>query len=132
MNTSKYAGHALIVIAIIHSTLGIVLGWPILTAMHQDGWLASTMVNGKLDMSREAITWFLLSGYFWLLLGALMITLVKNGIELPRYLGWNFLAVAAVMVIIMPASGAYFFIVVSLMIFYSKSETARNQTSSQI
>jgi len=129
MKTSKYAGHALIAIAIIHSTLGIALGWPILTAMHHDGWLASTMVNGKLDMSREAITWFLLSGYFWLLLGALMITLVKHGVELPRYLGWNFLGMAAVMIIIMPASGAYFFIVVSLMILYSKNETKKQVLS---
>ena len=131
MNTSKYTGYTLIAIAIIHSSLGLVLGWPILEAMHNDGWLASTMVNGKLDMTREAIVWFLLSGYFWILLGCLMNTLIKNGIDIPRYLGWNFLAMAGVMVVIMPASGAYLFIVLSLMILYSKSNKESHQPISQ-
>lgn len=48
MKAMKYSGYYLIATGILHNLIGLLMGWSSLMAMHQDGWLFSTMVNGQL------------------------------------------------------------------------------------
>jgi len=111
MNYTKYSGYFLIGTGVIHSIIGVLLGWPTLVSMHESGWLASTIVNGEMAFNREAILWFLTLGAFWIVFGLCLQKMIDQGFIPPRSLGWGFIVIAAVLIIIVPVSGAYFFLI---------------------
>lgn len=112
----KYSGYLLTFTGVIHTIIGLMIGWPILIEMHNAGWLASTIVDGEMMFNREAITWFLLAGLFWILFGLTLQSAISQGFNPPKSLGWGFAAIGAVVAIIMPVSGAYLFIVQGVII----------------
>ena len=107
----KYSGYYLIATGILHSVIGLILGWETLIAMHQDNWLASTMIGDQILFDREAISWFLLPGIFWILFGLMLQKALDEGFIPPMSLAWGFILVGIIVAIIMPVSGAYFFII---------------------
>ncbi|WP_438463227.1 DUF6463 family protein [Marinomonas sp. PE14-40] len=107
----KYSGYYLIATGILHSVIGLILGWETLLAMHQDNWLASTMIGDQILFDREAISWFLLSGVFWILFGLMLQKALDEGFIPPVSLAWGFILIGIIVAIIMPVSGAYFFII---------------------
>jgi len=107
----KYSGYYLIATGILHSAIGLILGWETLLAMHQDNWLASTMAGDQILFDREAISWFLLSGIFWILFGIMLQKALDEGFIPPVSLAWGFILIGIIVAIIMPVSGAYFFII---------------------
>jgi len=111
MNWTKYSGYYLCATGVLHNVIGVILGWPILVLMNQHGWLASTVINGQMLFDREAILWFLSLGAFWVVLGLALQSALDQGFKLPRYLGWGFALLAAVLIIIVPQSGAYLLLV---------------------
>jgi len=114
----KYSGHFLIATGIIHNLIGLLMGWPILTAMHQEAWFASTVLDGNMLFDREAIIWFLTSGTFWIAFGLTLKKLLAEGFIPPSSLGWSFIAIGMALVIIMPASGAYLFVLQGALLVY--------------
>ena len=107
----KYSGYYLLVTGIIHNLIGLGLGWNTLAAMHADGWLSATVINGEMLFDREAISWFLITGTFWILFGLTLQKALNEGFQPPLSLGIGFIAIGIVVAILMPVSGAYLFIV---------------------
>jgi len=111
MKMIKYSGHFLIITGVVHNLIGLMMGWPILLSMHQDGWFATTELDGVMLFDRAAITWFLITGTFWLVFGLTLKKVLSEGFIPPPSLGWSFMALGIIIAIIMPVSGAYLFIV---------------------
>ena len=114
----KYSGYYLIATGILHSVIGLILGWETLLAMHQDNWLASTMIGDQILFDREAISWFLLSGIFWILFGLMLQKALDEGFIPPMSLAWGFILVGIIVAIIMPISGAYLFIIQGIVLLF--------------
>ncbi len=118
MNWTKYSGYYLSATGLIHSVIGVIMGWSILVLMHEHGWFASTIVNGQMLFDREAILWFLSLGAFWIVLGLAMQSALDQGFKLPASLGWGFLLLGAVLIVIVPQSGAYLLVVQGVLIIF--------------
>lgn len=123
MKMIKYSGHFLIATGIIHNLIGLAMGWPILTAMHQEAWFATTELDGNMLFDRAAIIWFLTSGTFWIVFGLTLKKLIAEGFIPPMSLGWSFIVIGIALVIIKPVSGAYLFIVQGALLVYGFSRT---------
>lgn len=91
----------LIATGIIHNALGFVLGAEPLRAMLLDGLWYSTVVAGQTDFMREAIVWFLFSGFAMMMWGILLWQLER----IPPLFAWSLLILCLIGVIIMPISG---------------------------
>lgn len=118
----KYSGYYLIATGILHSVIGLILGWETLLAMHQDNWLASTMIGDQILFDREAISWFLLSGIFWILFGLMLQKALDEGFIPPVSLAWGFVLIGILVAIIMPISGAYLFIVQGIILLLGRKK----------
>ena len=118
----KYSGYYLIATGILHSVIGLILGWETLLAMHQDNWLASTMIGDQILFDREAISWFLLSGFFWILFGLMLQKALDEGFIPPVSLAWGFVLIGILVAIIMPISGAYLFIVQGVILLLGRKK----------
>ena len=118
----KYSGYYLIATGILHSVIGLILGWETLLAMHQDNWLASTMIGDQILFDREAISWFLLSGFFWILFGLMLQKALDDGFIPPVSLAWGFVLIGILVAIIMPISGAYLFIVQGIILLLGRKK----------
>lgn len=121
MKAMKYSGYYLFATGVIHNLLGLTLGWSSLIGMHHDGWLFSTVVNGQMAFDREAISWFLISGTFWMLFGLMLQKALNEGFIPPLSLGWGFIAIGITIAVIMPISGAYLFIVQGVILLMGSS-----------
>lgn len=121
----KYSGYYLVATGIIHSIIGLALGWNILQAMHQDNWFASTMLGDQVLFDREAISWFLLSGFFWILFGLMLQKALNEGFIPPLSLAWGFILIGTIVAIIMPISGAYLFIIQGFILLFGCSSKKR-------
>lgn len=124
----KYSGYYLIATGILHSVIGLILGWETLLAMHQDNWLASTMIGDQVLFDREAISWFLLSGIFWILFGIMLQKALNEGFIPPVSLAWGFILIGIIVAIIMPISGAYLFIIQGIVLLLG-CKSKKRQTS---
>ena len=119
MNPTRYSGYLLIATGIIHNSIGLVMGWSILQGMHEAGWWNTVEPAGEIDFARSAMIWFLLVGFFWMLLGYLMHQWVRHTQRpLPASLGWGMLAAGVSVAIVLPVSGAWLFIPQGLLILW--------------
>lgn len=107
----KYSGYYLVATGIIHNLIGLMMGWPILLEMANAGWISSTVVDGQVLMDREAISWFLITGFFWIAFGLTLQKTIEQGFIPPVSLGWNFIIIGTIVAFIMPVSGAYLFVI---------------------
>lgn len=107
----KYSGYYLVATGIIHNLIGLMMGWPILLEMANAGWISSTVVDGQVLMDREAISWFLITGFFWIAFGLTLQKTIEQGFIPPASLGWNFIIIGTIVAFIMPVSGAYLFVI---------------------
>ncbi|HEY7773209.1 MAG TPA: DUF6463 family protein [Marinagarivorans sp.] len=111
-----YTGWLLIAIGCIHNAFGLIVGWPILLDMVNDGVWNTVQPSGAVLFDRSAIVWFLLTGCFWWLLGGLMQHLLYQELALPRWLGFGFVLLGLLAGIVLPASGAWLFIPLGLLL----------------
>lgn len=123
MNIAKYSGYYLIATGVLHSIIGLMMGWQTLVSMHQDGWYFSTVVNNQLAFDREAISWFLLCGCFWILFGMMLQNALNQGFKPPLSLAIGFIIIGALVAVIMPVSGAYLFIVQGIILLFYQPES---------
>ena len=127
MKLIQYSGYYLVATGMIHNLLGVLLGWDTLNDMHRLGWFSSTVVEGRMLFDREAISWFLISGCFWVLFGLLLQKALDHGVVPPTSLGWGFVVMGAVVAFIMPVSGAYLFIIQGGILIYGRRQMLANQ-----
>ena len=131
MQLTKYSGYILCATAILHTTVGLIFGWSTLADMHQIGWFSSTIIHGEMNYQREAITWFWVTGFFWMTLGLTLQTAINQGFSLPSQLGWSFTLIGIGLAYIMPESGAYLFIVQGGLILFENAKRG-NSISSKV
>lgn len=117
MYWSKYSGIYLMVMGVIHSFVGFTMGWYVLEGMHQAGWWNTIESPEGINFERSAILWFLLFGFFGMLLGYLMHQWLRvHQQRLPSVLGYGFIAMGIMIAIVVPVSGAWMFIPLGLVI----------------
>ena len=114
---SKFSGWYLVSTGIIHNFIGLIFGWPVLVGMHYDGWWNTIESASGVNFMRSAILWFLLLGFFWMLMGFLMQQWLNKAKQpLPTSIGYAFLLIGLATAIVIPASGAWLFIPQGLII----------------
>ena len=101
-----WIGKTLFAIGVIHSFFGFFFMRGTLALLWSEG-LFNT-VNGQ--PRREAVFWFLYTGFLLVIIGALIDRLERSGFRFPAFLGWSFLALTTVGVLVMPISGIWLLI----------------------
>ena len=101
MNISKHSGNLLIATGIFHNLIGFVIGWPVLADIVRSGFINS--INEQMD--RNAIFWFLFSGFMMIILGKLMQHYLEADWKLPKWLGLSLLILSLIGCALMPVSG---------------------------
>lgn len=97
----KYVGEIIIATAILHTIVGLILGYQPLLAIAQSGFFNS--VDPHFD--RMAIVWFLMFGVLLFLIGSLIRWIQPQIDGLPNWLAWFLWLLAISGVILMPISG---------------------------
>lgn len=113
MKLWQYSGLMLIGTGVIHNVIGIVLGWNFLVAMVIDGlWnTAAQSVQPGMLHTRAELLWFLMLGFAWIMIGALLHGHIRCHKTPPSKLyGWALFMKGVVMVVVLPASGAWLFL----------------------
>lgn len=102
MTLWKKSGTLLIATGILHNVVGFIMGWDVLVAIAKAGFINSV---GE-QMDRNAIFWFLFSGFMIMLLGKFMQTWIDTYKKpVPAYLSYYLLLLSSIGCIFMPISG---------------------------
>lgn len=119
MKLWKYSGIFMILTAIIHNIVGFVMGWSVLQDIVKDGFVNT--VNEQMD--RNAIFWFLFSGFIMLLVGMMMQNMIReNQKPVPNYIAYYLLVISVIGCIMMPASGFWIVLPQCAIIIFSRKE----------
>lgn len=117
MKLWKYSGTFMIATAIIHNLVGFVMGWSVLQDIARDGFVNSVIEQ----MDRNAIFWFLFSGFIMLLLGIIMHNMIREQQKpVPKYIAYHLLVLSVIGCIMMPASGFWIVLPQCAIIIFSK------------
>ena len=100
----NWAGKCLFGIGILHTLFAIVLLMPLVGSELLAEGVFNT-ISGQ--PKREAFLWFLLTGFFMLLVGAMINFMEQNQLNVPKFVGWSLLAIAIFTVFLSPFSGAW-------------------------
>ncbi|OEH92372.1 DUF6463 family protein [Bacillus solimangrovi] len=121
MKLWKLSGVFLIATGIIHTIVGLIIGWTILGEIIKEG-LFNTVVT---QHDRNAVIWFILCGVFWIMIGHFLhIYLKEINMPVPRFIGWYFLIISLFGVLISPISGFWLFIPQALIIILAHPKRA--------
>jgi Family of unknown function (DUF6463) len=94
----KLSGRLLIITGVIHTLVGLLIGYPYLLEM----WQAGLWNSVDPDMSRVAIFWFLLFGFLLMILGQMVASYTH---PISKMLSWSLLILSIVGAFMMPISG---------------------------
>lgn len=99
-----WIGKFLFGIGVLHTLVGIGLLGPLIgPELIADGLINT--INGQ--PKREAFLWFLISGFFMLLVGGMINYMEKNKLPCPNFVGWSLLAITIFAVFLSPLSGGW-------------------------
>ncbi len=98
-----WIGKYLIGVGVIHSLFAFIFMRATLAVLWGEGLLNT--VDG--EPRREAVFWFLYTGFLLIISGSLIDRLEKKGITVPPVAAWSFLVLAVLGVIVMPKSGLW-------------------------
>ncbi len=98
-------GPLMIATGIVHTIFGVAVGWAALADIWRDG--VFNAVEPHRD--RESWFWFLMTGWSWMIAGALAKGLERREEGLPPWFAGNLLALGIVGVILVPVSGLWLF-----------------------
>lgn len=121
MSISKNSGNILLATGILHNLIGFVMGWTVLTDIVRSGFVNS--VNTEID--RNAIFWFLFSGFIMMVLGKLMQDWLEADWLLPKWLGISLLLLSLMGCIMMPVSGFWLVVPQALLIISTHGKRRR-------
>lgn len=118
----QWVGKSIFIIGLIHTIFGFVFMHRTLLHIVQSG--VFNTIHGQVE--REAVFWFLFSGFSLIILGALINWIEKRGEILPDFLRWSFLAITITGIVIMPLSG-FWLLLIPVTGFFMQSSGHRNQ-----
>ena len=101
-----WIGKWLFVVGVTHSLFGFVFGWRALAVLWSER--VFNTVNGQ--PAREAIFWFLYTGFLLLIAGTLINQVERRGLAIPRFVTWSFVGMTVIGVVVMPISGIWLLI----------------------
>lgn len=110
----KLSANLLILIAIIHSIFGIVIGLPYLKEIAQAGFFNAVDPHPY----RMAIVWFLFTGFVLMILGQLALSLEN----IPNSVAWSLFSLSLIGLILMPISGFWLVLALAIYIIASNSK----------
>ncbi|MEO1147341.1 MAG: DUF6463 family protein [Cyanobacteria bacterium J06638_22] len=125
VNMQAWIGKALFAIGVIHTLFGIIVMHETLSILVGEG-LFNT-VNGQ--PGREAVFWFLFTGFLLLIVGALINWIEQHHATLPTFLRWSFLALTLLGIIVIPISGVWLIIPCVVGIFVRASKPEEQQST---
>ena len=115
----KYSGIFLVVTGIIHTIVAIALGKDIFWEIIQAGVLNA--IAG--DYTREFAFWFLISGFFFILLGQVLHYYIKREQKpAPLFLGYSMLVITILGCIVEPISGFWLFLPQAFIIIFANKK----------
>lgn len=121
MNLSKNSGNLLIATGVIHNVIGFIMGKEVLTQIVDSGFINS--VNSEMD--RNAVFWFLFSGFMMMILGKLMQDYVSEYQKpLPVSLGYYLLIITVIGCVVMPVSGFWIVLPQAIIIIAGRKKAA--------
>jgi len=107
----KLSGPALIVIGVLHTIVGVILGYGPLTEIARDGFFNAVEPYD----SRMAVFWFLFAGLVSILLGQLVLWAERHlNRPVPGFIGWQLLVLSIAVTVFIPISGAWLLMVLSI------------------
>lgn len=116
MKAWKFSGHLLIGTGILHNTIGLFIGWDVLKAIFESGVVNS--INNEMD--RNAVFWFLFSGFMMMLFGQLITDYIKENTKpISKSLGVYLLLLTVIGCIMMPVSGFWLVLPQALIIIFA-------------
>lgn len=98
-----WIGKWLFAVGVIHSLFGFVFMRNTLAVLWLEG--VFNTVNGQ--PAREAIFWFLYTGFLLLVVGVLIDQVERSNLVIPWFVTWSFVAMAVIGVVVMPISGIW-------------------------
>lgn len=107
MNSKKWIGISIILIGILHLSVGLIFIGHIGLQLLQEG-LFNT-VNG--EPMREAFFWFMFGGLTMIIIGKLVGWYEEQEIDIPHFVGWSLLSLSLLVVIVMPISGGWLMLI---------------------
>ena len=120
-NLWKLSGLFLIITSILHNLVGFIMGWEVLKDIASEGFYNT--VSGRHD--RNAIFWFIFSGFTMMIIGKMMHDYIKtNNKPLPYYLGIYLLILSITGCIIMPISGFWLVLPQALIIILAARKSS--------
>lgn len=124
MKIWKKSGALLIATGIIHNLIGLIIGWEVLKDMVAAGFINS--INTEMD--RNAIFWFLFSGFMMMMLGKLMQSYSREQNKpVPAYVGYYLLILTIIGCLMMPISG--FWLVLPQALIILQANRSKNSTN---
>lgn len=120
MKRSKWIGRFIVLIGIIHISVGLLLIGDIGLELLQEG-LFNT-VHGQ--PMREAFFWFVFGGLTMIIIGLLVNWYEQESIAFPSFLGWSLLGLSLLVVFVMPVSGGWLMLIPALAILKRKQAVA--------
>jgi hypothetical protein len=118
MKLWKQSGNFMIGTGIIHNAIGFFMMSEVLKDFLKEGFINT--VNVQHD--RNAVFWFLFSGFMMMFSGVLMNSFIKNtGNPVSRTIGWFLLLLTVTGCVMMPVSGFWIVVPQALIIILAKS-----------
>ncbi len=90
-------------VGVIHSLFGFLFMRSTLGVLWSEGMLNT--VNGQ--PPREAVFWFLYTGFLLLMLGVLIDQVERRSLAIPWFVPWGFAVLTVVGIVVMPISGIW-------------------------
>jgi len=116
----RRSAYLLIATGIIHNLVGLGIGFSVLNDLLREG-LFNTI---NVEHDRNAIFWFLFSGFAMMLWGALILEIK----QIPKTFSWSLLVLSILGAFIMPASGFWLVIPQAIyMIWHQRSNLSPTQ-----
>jgi hypothetical protein len=103
-------------IGLIHCIIGVLMTWGILVDWHACGWWHSIENRQGMHMQRFACLWFQVSSVSWVMMGWLMQQWLNRFYRLPPKFGWALFTMGLLVAFVLPASGAWLFLPLGLMV----------------
>lgn len=122
----RWIGWWLIGVSVVHTVFAFVVFGDVLASILKLGFFDAV---GE-DPMRGAVVWFLLFGIALFIAGQGILEIERSANPVPRSLGWSLLALVALGISLMPASGFWLAIPPAVAIFRQKSKPAQESLPS--
>lgn len=121
MKLWKHSGTLFIGTGIIHNLIGLIMGWQVLVEL-ADSRFINSITN---QMDRNAVFWFLFSGFMMMILGHFMQRYSReHNKPVPAFIGNYLLILATLGCLIMPQSGFWLVLPQALIIIIANRKAS--------